>query len=71
MVLGNEIIGIANSIPFYRDKAIDDLPDTGWDWVLEKGIEDFKKSINPNVLCGLQIAAVSYTHLTLPTKRIV
>jgi len=56
MVLGNEIIGIANSIPFYRDKAIDDLPDTGWDWVLEKGIEDFKKSINPNVLCGLQIA---------------
>ena len=56
MVLHDEIIGIANSTPFYWDKAIDELPDTGWDWVLERGVEDFRNNIKPNALCGLQIA---------------
>ena len=56
LVLDDKIIGIANCIPFYWDKTIGELPDKGWDWVLEKSIEDYENSIKPNALCGLQIA---------------
>jgi len=56
MVLGDKIIGIANSIPFRWDDAYENLPEKGWDWVLERGVEDFRNNIKPNALCGLQIA---------------
>ena len=56
LVINDEIIGIANSIPFHWNKAINELPDEGWDWVLKKGVEDYKRGIKPNALNGLQIA---------------
>lgn len=52
----DKILGIANSIPFYCDDAVDELSDEGWDWVLRKGIEDHKNNVTPNMLNGLQIA---------------
>lgn len=52
----DEIIGIANCLPFYWDKQFSELPETGWDWVLEKGINDKKKGKETNILNGLQIA---------------
>jgi len=56
LVLSDEIIGIANSIPFRWDDTYENLPEKGWDWVLERGVEDFRNNIKPNALCGLQIA---------------
>ena len=56
LVIQDEIVGIANSIPFHWDKTVNELPDEGWDWVLKTGIEDHKNSIKPNALTGLQIA---------------
>ncbi len=50
-----EIIGYANSIPFHFNKNVNQLPDTGWDWMLEKGITDFDKNLAPNLLGGLII----------------
>lgn len=50
-----EIIGYANSIPFHFDKKVNQLPNTGWDWMLEKGIADFDKNLSPNLLGGLII----------------
>ena len=52
----DEILGIANSIPFRWENDIDTLPDEGWDWVLQKGIEDYENHSVPNMLNGLQIA---------------
>ena len=51
-----EIIGTANSLPFHWDKDFKELPERGWDWVLEKGIKDKQEGIEPNMLNGLQIA---------------
>jgi GNAT superfamily N-acetyltransferase len=53
---GGEVIGVANSLPFFWDRPYGDLPDGGWDWVFLKGIEDYHRGISPNVLNGLQIA---------------
>lgn len=44
-----------NTIPFYWDGDLDNLPEEGWDWSLLKGFEDSSNNKKPNVLCGLQI----------------
>jgi len=52
----NQILDIANSIPFRWDYEIGALPDEGWDWILKKGIEDHENNVTPNMLNVLQIA---------------
>ncbi len=50
-----KIIGIGNSIPLFWDKPLEDLPEEGWDWALQKGFDDKKQNIQPNLLCALSI----------------
>ena len=40
-----EVVGFANTIPFYRDQPLADLPDTGWDWLIQQEIHDFENQI--------------------------
>jgi GNAT superfamily N-acetyltransferase len=51
----NHIIGFSNTIPFSWKRKISQLPDTGWDWLIEKGIDDHEKGAAPNCLGGLQV----------------
>jgi GNAT superfamily N-acetyltransferase len=51
----DKIIGIGNSIPLFWEKPLQDLPDEGWDWALQKGFDDKEKQIKPNYLCALSI----------------
>ena len=55
LVANDEIIGVANCLPYFWDKSFEELPERGWDWVLEKGIKDKLNNINPNILNGLQV----------------
>lgn len=50
-----EWLGFANTIPVRYDGPLNDLPEEGWDWLLEQGIKCFEKGISPNTLGGLQI----------------
>ncbi len=52
----NRVMAVANSLPIFFDGPETTLPDGGWDWAFEKGVRDFDKSIEPNILCALQIA---------------
>jgi len=52
---GKEIVGIGNSIPLSWNDELENLPEEGWDWALEKGFKDKKKNIKPNLLCALSI----------------
>ncbi|MGM0446137.1 MAG: GNAT family N-acetyltransferase [Bacillota bacterium] len=65
-----EIIGIGNCLPLFWNKEFKKLPERGWDWALEKGIEDKKKNITPNTLCGLQIA-VAKDHQNKGVSRLL
>lgn len=56
LIANDEVIGVANTLPFYWDKPFTDLPETGWDWVFKRGINDKLTGKNVNVLNGLQIA---------------
>ncbi|MFC1887459.1 GNAT family N-acetyltransferase [Candidatus Cloacimonadota bacterium] len=52
----NKIMGIGNSIPLSWNKDLNDLPDEGWDWAIEKGFHDYFENRQANFLCGLLIA---------------
>lgn len=49
------IVGMICTLPFFWDQALVDLPDEGWDWLIQKGIEDYENKTSPNFLGGLQI----------------
>ncbi|UCD64010.1 MAG: GNAT family N-acetyltransferase, partial [Candidatus Zixiibacteriota bacterium] len=52
-------MAMGNSIPLAWDGRPADLPDTGWDWAMEKGIKDFETARRPTVLCALQVVVAS------------
>ena len=46
---------MANSLPFYWDKNLSDLPEGGWDWVFVKAVDDHKNGVTPNIQSAIQI----------------
>lgn len=53
---GDTVVGNGNCIPLHlTEEELQDLPDGGWDWALEKSILDFNNGLKPNTLCALQI----------------
>jgi len=51
----DRMAAMANSLPFYWDQPLEDLPEGGWDWVFLKAIEDHKKGTKPNIQSAIQI----------------
>jgi GNAT superfamily N-acetyltransferase len=47
------VVGLANSIPFLRPER---LPDTGWSWVLEQGVEAARAGTRVDALSALSVA---------------
>ncbi len=55
----DEVLAFGNSIPARYDGSLEDLPDEGWDWAIEKGVTDNRNGLAPNVLFGLQIVVAT------------
>ena len=52
----DRMAAMGNSLPFYWDKPLEELPEGGWDWVFLEAIEFHKKGIEPNIQSAIQIA---------------
>jgi GNAT superfamily N-acetyltransferase len=52
----NRMVSIGNSLPFYWDQPLEELPERGWDWVFLKAIEGHKNNVTPNIQSAIQIA---------------
>jgi GNAT superfamily N-acetyltransferase len=52
----NRMAAMGNSLPFYWDQPLEELPELGWDWVFLKAIEDHKNGVEPNIQSAIQIA---------------
>ena len=52
----NRMAAMANSLPFYWDQPLEELPEGGWDWVFLKAIEDHQNGVAPNIQSAIQIA---------------
>ena len=49
------IVSVGNSIPLLWEAGADELPDGGWDWAMQKGVDDARAGRHASVLCGLQV----------------
>jgi hypothetical protein len=50
---------LGNCLPLSYDGTSEDLPDTGWDWALEKGCRDHEQGRKPTIMCAIQICVAS------------
>jgi len=71
-VIGEDanLIGFANTIAINWADTFEKLPQDGWDWMVEKGIQDFEQGIKPNCLGGLQII-ITKEHLGKGYSKLV
>jgi GNAT superfamily N-acetyltransferase len=51
-----KLAAIGNSIPFYWDAPLSQLPSEGWDFVLEQGLRDHQAGRKANMLPAISIA---------------
>lgn len=51
----NRMAAMANSLPFFWDRPLEDLPEGGWDWVFLKAVEDHTNGVRPNIQSAIQI----------------
>jgi len=67
----NRMAAMANSLPFYWDEPLEELPEGGWDWVLVKAVEDDKHATKPNIQSAIQINIhPNYRSRGLSTKMV-
>ncbi|MBE0409255.1 MAG: GNAT family N-acetyltransferase [Anaerolineales bacterium] len=57
----DKVVAVGNSIPVTWEASLDDLPERGWDALLEKGVRDQELGQAPNLLCALS-AVVAEQH---------
>lgn len=51
----DEVIGLANTVPINFNDPLIELPDRGWDWMVDLAIQQHEDSVIPNTVGGLQI----------------
>jgi GNAT superfamily N-acetyltransferase len=51
----NRVAAIGNSLPFYWEQPLDELPEGGWDWVLGEAVKGHRQDIEPNIQSAIQI----------------
>jgi len=49
----NRVVAVGHSLPFRWEHDLSTLPDEGWDWVIQKAVDDNKKGITPNLLAAV------------------
>jgi hypothetical protein len=52
----DRMAAMGNSLPFYWDTDVSELPEGGWDWIFLKAVEDHKNGVVPNIQSAIQIA---------------
>ena len=51
----NRMAAMGNSLPFYWDRSLEELPEGGWDWVFLEAIENHKDGKAPSIQSAIQI----------------
>ncbi|MBD3258584.1 hypothetical protein GF377_09145 [candidate division GN15 bacterium] len=51
----DQCLAFANSLALHWDQPLDQLPDRGIDWAIEKAMADVDAGREPNIQCALQI----------------
>lgn len=62
------VVAMGHSLPFRWDRDLKDLPDEGWDWVIQQAVQDDKKGVPPNMLAAVFVG-VREEHKKLGLSR--
>ncbi len=49
----DQVVAIGHSFPFHWNLPLADLPEEGWDWVIQQAVQDDKKGTKPNLLAAV------------------
>ncbi|MBE7534780.1 MAG: GNAT family N-acetyltransferase [Anaerolineales bacterium] len=49
----NQVVAVGHSFPFHWGAPLSELPDEGWDWVIQKAVDDDQKGVKPNLLAAV------------------
>lgn len=52
----DRMAAMGNSLPFYWDQPLEELPEAGWDWVFVQAVDNHKNGVQPNIQSAIQIA---------------
>ena len=47
-------IAVGHTLPFRWDAPLDDLPDTGWDGIFQKVVDDYEAGRTPNMMTAIE-----------------
>lgn len=56
---GSEILAVINSVPLHFDQDLDQLPDRGVDWGVQKALADHEAGLQANYLMAVQIVVAA------------
>jgi hypothetical protein len=63
------IVAVGFTVPLAWDQPLDALPESGWDWVLEKGIQDLLTGRTPNMISAISAGVtIGYQGQGLSTR---
>ncbi len=51
-----KIAAMGNSVPLHWEGGLDELPEAGWDWALDKAVQDHRENLRPTLQCAIQVA---------------
>lgn len=51
----DRLVAVGNSVPLHWDRALAELPEEGWDWILPKAVHDYNTAQSPNLQAAIQI----------------
>jgi hypothetical protein len=67
----DRMAAMGNSLPFYWNQPLAELPEGGWDWVLLEAVKGHKQGVKPNIQSAIQINIhPDYRSQGLSTKMI-
>lgn len=55
---GDELFAVGYSIPLVWNGDFANLPDAGWDWGIQRGVEGLERGETPNTLCAMAISVL-------------
>ncbi|HEU4724850.1 MAG TPA: GNAT family N-acetyltransferase [Candidatus Eisenbacteria bacterium] len=64
-------IAVGHTLPFHWDRPLDELPETGWDGIFRKVVDDYLAGRKPNMMTAIEATIIPSQRGTGLSKRVI
>lgn len=64
-------VAVGHTLPFHWDRPIEELPDTGWDGIMRKAVDDLQAGRAPNLMTAIEATVVPAHRGSGLSKRVI